>query len=197
MPDTSSTYKEDADLRLRLQSLHTREAAFAELVALYKERLYWHIRKMLVSHEDTDDVLQEVFLIVWRKLSDFRGDAQLFTWIYRIATNACLQFLRKKKRRFFFAYEDISTDLYAKLESEPYIEGDAISMLLQKAILQLPDKQRLVFNMRYFEEMKYSEISAILTTSEGALKASYHHATTKIKDFIQKHTGETFDLETP
>jgi RNA polymerase sigma-70 factor (ECF subfamily) len=180
---------------MRLQQAHTRETAFAELVVLYKERLYWHIRKMLISHEDTDDVLQEVFVIVWRKLPEFRGESQLFTWIYRIATNACLQFLRKQKKRFFVGYEAIDSKKYAQLETEAYLEGDAASKLLQKALLMLPDKQRLVFNMRYFDDLKYSQISEVLGTSEGALKASYHHAVTKIKDFVQKYTDEPFDLE--
>ncbi len=141
---------------------------------------------MVIDHDDADDLTQEVFLKVWKNLSKFRKDAQLYTWIYRIATNECLTFLSSKKRRFFLPIHDITSELTEKLTSSPDIAGDEIQLKLQKAILRLPDKQRLVFNMRYFDELKYEEISEILGTSVGALKASYHIAAKKIEEYLQQ-----------
>ena len=160
--------------------------AFNLLVQKYKERLYWHIRKLVISHDDTDDVLQSTFIKAWTALSDFRGDAQLFTWLYRIATNEALTFLKKKRTRFFLPLVDVERQLSSTLEDDPYFNGDAMQKKLQKAILKLPEKQRVVFNMRYFEEMKYEEMSDVLGTSVGALKASYHHAVQKIEKFIEE-----------
>lgn len=152
----------------------------------YQERIYWHVRKMVIDHDDADDIVQEVFVKVWKNLDSFRQDARLYTWIYRIATNECLTFLRKKKRTFFVPINDVQSELAEKLENDESLSGDAIQLKLQKALLKLPDKQRLVFNMRYFDEMKFSDISEVTNTSVGALKASYHHAVKKIEDFISE-----------
>lgn len=158
--------------------------AFNMIVAQYQERIYWHIRKMVISHDDADDVLQNTLIKAWNGLSTFRSDAQLFTWMYRIATNEALTFLNQKKKRFFLPLVDVEKKLSETLESDPFFSGDEIQLKLQKAILSLPNKQRLVFNMKYFEEMKYEEMAEILGTSVGALKASYHHAVKKIEAYF-------------
>lgn len=145
------------------------------------------VRKMVIDHDDANDVTQEVFVKVWFHLEDFRGEAGLFTWIYRIATNECLGFLKKKKRRFFLPIGDVEGELSAKVSSGLHFNGDEIQQKLQLAILKLPEKQRLVFNMKYFEEVTYEQMSEILGTSVGALKASYHHAVQKIQTDLQKH----------
>lgn len=154
------------------------------LVRSYQQRVYWHVRKMVIDHDDADDITQEVFIKVHKSIENFREDSQLFTWIYRIATNECLNFLNKKRRRFFLPIEDISAQLSAKIDSSDNISGDEIQKKLQKALLHLPDKQRLVFNMRYFDDLSYENISEITNTSVGALKASYHHAVKKIEDYL-------------
>jgi RNA polymerase sigma factor (sigma-70 family) len=154
------------------------------LVRTYQQRVYWHVRKMVIDHDDADDITQEVFIKIHKAIDTFREDSQLFTWIYRIATNECLNFLNKKKRRFFLPIEDIGAQLSAKIDSSDNISGDEIQKKLQKAILQLPDKQRLVFNMKYFEDLSYEDMSEITNTSVGALKASYHHAVKKIEDYL-------------
>jgi len=142
---------------------------------------------MVIDHEDANDLTQDVFIKVWNNLSGFREHSQLFTWIYRIATNECLNFLKKKRRKFFLPINDVEKELSGKLESSPYIEGDAIQLKLQKALLLLPEKQRLVFNMKYYDDMKYEEISEVLKTSVGALKASYHLAVKKIETFLKEN----------
>lgn len=154
------------------------------LVRTYQQRIYWHVRKMVIDHDDADDITQEVFIKIHKAIDSFREDSQLFTWIYRIATNECLNFLNKKRRRFFLPIEDISGQLSSKIDSSNDISGDEIQKKLQKALLQLPDKQRLVFNMRYYDDLSYEDISEITNTSVGALKASYHHAAKKIEDFL-------------
>jgi RNA polymerase sigma factor (sigma-70 family) len=161
-----------------------REYAFNLIVRKYQERLYWHIRKMVISHDDADDVLQNTFIKAYLGLDKFREDASLFTWLYRIATNESLTFLNKQKTRFFLPIRDYQQHLERTLESEPHFDGDDLQAKLQKAIIRLPEKQRLVFNMKYFEEMKYEDMSAILGTSVGALKASYHHAMKKIEQYL-------------
>jgi RNA polymerase sigma-70 factor (ECF subfamily) len=161
-----------------------KDLAFKLIVNSYKESLYWHIRKILIDHDDADDVLQNTFIKAWKGLDDFRGDSKIFTWLYRIATNESISFLNSKKRRFLLPLHDIKNEMLAKLESDVYFDGDEEQKKLQKAILQLPDKQRIVFNMKYFDDMKFSEISEILSTSEGALKASYHYAVKKIEEFL-------------
>lgn len=139
---------------------------------------------MVIDHDDSDDLVQEVFVKVWKYLDNFRGDSQLYTWIYRIATNECLSFLAKKKKRFFLPIVDVEKELSNHLDSGHYISGDEVQLKLQKALLKLPDKQRLVFNMKYFDDMKYQQISEITETSIGALKASYHHAVKKIEEIL-------------
>jgi len=158
--------------------------AFNLIVRKYRERLYWHIRKIVVSHDDTDDVLQNTFIKAWSALPEFRGDSQLFTWLYRIATNESLTFLKKKRTKFLLPLVDVERQLSNSIEDDPYFNGDAIQKKLQKAVLKLPEKQRIVFNMRYFDDMPYAQMAAILDLSEGALKASYHHAVKKIEAYL-------------
>jgi len=141
---------------------------------------------MVIDHDDTDDLLQEVFVKVWKNIDKFRENSQLYTWLYRIATNECITFLNKKRRRFFIPIGDIEHELSNILDNSPHIDGEEIQIRLQKVLLQLPDKQRLVFNMKYFDEMKYEEIAEITGTSVGSLKASYHHAVKKIEGFFNQ-----------
>jgi RNA polymerase sigma-70 factor (ECF subfamily) len=177
---------EDKELLLKLRNPEGRNYGFNLLVRKYQEKIYWHIRKMVIDHDDADDLVQETFVKVWKNIDSFREDAQLYTWIYRIATNECLNFLRKKKNKFFLPINDVQRELTQKLDNGHMMDGDAIQLKLQKALLKLPDKQRLVFNMKYFEEMKYEEISEITQTSVGALKANYHHAVKKIEEFLKE-----------
>ncbi|MEM1407197.1 MAG: sigma-70 family RNA polymerase sigma factor [Bacteroidota bacterium] len=176
---------EDKELLERLRNEETRNFAFNQLVRKYQERIYWHVRKMVIDHDDADDLVQDVFVKVYKAIGKFREDAQLFTWIYRIATNECLTFLNKKKKRFFLPIGDVEAELNNKLDTSSDLDGDQIQIKLQKVLLKLPDKQRLVFNMKYYDEMKYEEISEITDTSVGALKASYHHAVKKIEDLLK------------
>jgi len=175
---------EDIDLLAKIRNPETRNYGFNLLVREYQKRVYGLVRKMLIDHDDSDDVTQEVFIKIHKYIDNFREDSQLYTWIYRIATNECLSFLSKKKRRFFLPLEDVNGELSRKIDSAPYISGDEIQKKLQKALLKLPDKQRLVFNMKYYEDLSYEEISKITKTSVGALKASFHHATKKIEDSL-------------
>jgi len=175
---------EDSFIISKILNEDTRDYGFNLLVKAYQERIYWHVRKMVIDHDDADDLTQTVFIKVWKGLTNFRADSKLYTWIYRIATNECLNFLNKKKRRFFVPINDVAAELSEKIDAGDGIGGDEIQIKLQKAILKLPEKQRLVFNMKYFDEMKFDEISEITGTSTGALKASYHHAVKKIEDFI-------------
>lgn len=176
---------DDQEIIKLFQKETSKHAAFQILVKQYQERVYWHIRKMVIDHDDTDDLMQEVFIKVWDNLDKFREDASLFTWIYRIATNECLQYLRKKRKKFFLPLVDVAEELQEKLDNSPHIAGEEVQLLLQKAILTLPDKQRLVFNMKYFDNLSYEAIAAITDTSIGSLKASYHHAVKKIEKFIR------------
>ncbi|MFD2550624.1 RNA polymerase sigma factor [Bizionia sediminis] len=167
-----------------LQSKSTHEQAFQELVSLYKERLYWHIRHIVKSHDDTDDVLQNTFLKVHSNIQQFNGNSKLFSWMYRIATNEALTFINKRAKQMHISNEEVQARAIANLETDVYFEGDDIQLKLQQAIAALPEKQQLVFNMKYFQELKYKEMAEILETSEGALKASYHIATKKIETFL-------------
>lgn len=169
----------------KLKSPDTRQYGFNLLTREYQERVYWHIRKMVIDHDDADDLTQETFIKVWKNLDKFREESRLFTWIYRIATNECLNFLNKKKRKFFVPIHDVAGELAAKIDEDYLVSGDEIQLKLQKAILSLPEKQRAVFNMKYFDEMKFDEIAEVTGTSVGALKASYHLAAKKIEKFIQ------------
>lgn len=167
-----------------LRSPLTSRKAFSRIVSEYSERLYWQIRKMVFSHDDANDILQDVFIKAWSNLDNFRGDAKLTTWLYRIAINESITFLNKKRIQNNVSIDDGDTFLLNVLESDDYFDGDSAQTLLQKAILTLPDKQRLVFQMKYFEEIKYEDMSEILGTSVGALKASYHHAVKKIEKIL-------------
>lgn len=168
----------------RLQNEKTQHSAFSELVKEYSEPLYWQIRKIVLSHDDANDVLQNAFIKVWTSIGNFRGDSKLSTWLYRIAVNEAITFLNKLRSQNNISVDDADTFLLSKLESDEYFDGDAAQLQLQKAVLTLPEKQRIVFNMKYFDEMKYEDMSEILDTSVGALKASYHHAVKKIEEFL-------------
>ncbi len=167
-----------------IRNPQTVRQGFASLVATFSERLYWQIRKMVLSHDDANDILQDVFVKAWINLENFRGDAKLTTWLYRIAINESITFLNKKRNQNNLSIDDDDSYLANMLEGDEYFDGDEAALLLQKAILTLPEKQRLVFQMKYFDEMKYDEMSEILGTSVGALKASYHHAVKKIEKFL-------------
>lgn len=180
MPDHS-----DKELLNMFRDEASRHHAFNLIVRKYQEKVYWHIRRMVISHDDANDVMQNTFIKAWKGLKNFRGEAGLFTWLYRIATNESITFLNKRKKRFYIPMVNVEEKLANSLESDEYFNGDEIAMKLQKAILTLPEKQRLVFNMKYFDEMKYEEMSEILDTSVGALKASFHHAKKKIEDQIK------------
>lgn len=175
---------EDKELLDKIRNPDTRNYGFNLLVLAYQKRVYGHVRKMVIDHDDADDVTQEIFIKIHKYIDNFREDAQLYTWIYRIATNECLTFLQRKKRRFFLPIGDVAAELSAKLDSSSLVTGDEIQLKLQKALLKLPDKQRVVFNMKYFDDMSYEQISEITNTSVGALKASYHHAVKKIEDYL-------------
>ncbi|MEE4176931.1 MAG: sigma-70 family RNA polymerase sigma factor [Bacteroides sp.] len=178
------THYSDEELIRRFQESENPRYAFDLIVRKFQEQVYWHIRRLVISHEDANDVAQEVFIKAWKALPDFRGDSGLFTWLYRIATNEALSFLKKKKKRFLLPLTDVEQQLSNSLETDAYFEGREIEKKIQQAILTLPEKQRVVFNLRYYDEMKYEEMSRILDTSEGALKASYHHAAKKIEKFL-------------
>ncbi len=178
---------QDKELLEKFKNPDTQHYAFNLLVRQYQKRLYWHIRKILIDHDDTDDVLQNVFIKVWKNLASFKGESQLYTWLYRIATNESINYLNQKKKHVGIPIDDASSFLANKLESDSYFKGDDIQKKLQKAILTLPDKQRIVFNMKYFDALKYDEMSVILETSVGALKASYHHAVKKIEHYLTSH----------
>lgn len=171
----------------RLKSEKTKEQAFSELLSTYKERLYWHIRNILKTHNDTDDALQNTFIKVYRNIHNFKGDSKLFSWIYRIATNEALTLLNQNAKRQHITNEELQQQTISNLKSDVYFDATEIQLKLQQAIATLPHKQQLVFNMRYFEDIKYSEMSKILDTSEGALKASYHIAVKKIEEYVTKN----------
>ena len=162
----------------------TRNTALGHLIAKYQQRLYWHIRKIVIDHDDSDDALQNTFIKVWRGLENFKAESQLYTWLYRIATNEALNLLRQKQKKNTTSIHSIEHELSKNLESDNYFTGDEIQLRLQQAILTLPEKQRLVFNMRYYDETPYEEMSKILDTSVGALKASYHIAAKKIEELL-------------
>ena len=177
--------QEEENLLIALQTDKDINSAFTKLVKIYKQRLYWHIRNMVKSHDDADDVLQNVFIKVYKNISKFKGDSKLYSWMYRIATNESLTFLNQKAKKYNVTNEELQQKLIQNLEADVYFEGDEIQLKLQKAIALLPQKQQQVFNMKYFQELKYREISEILETSEGALKASYHLASKKIEEFLK------------
>lgn len=161
--------------------------AFNLLMLRYQQKVYYHIRRIVIDHDDANDIVQNTFIKAWKGLENFREDSQFFTWLYRIATNESLSFLKKKRTAFFIPIVNVEKELSGKLQSDALISGDEIQLKLQKAILTLPEKQRLVFNMKYYDELKYEEMSEILGTSVGALKASYHHAVKKIENYVKEH----------
>ncbi len=177
-------FLDDKELLLQFKNETTRERAYTSIIKKYQEKLYWHIRRMVVDHEDANDVLQNMFIKVWKNLENFREDSQLYTWLYRIATNESLSFLEQQKKRSSESLSDEESYLSNKLVADKDFDGKKLEWKLQLAIQQLPEKQKAVFNLRYFEEMPYEEMSRVLETSEGALKASYHHAVKKIEDYI-------------
>ncbi|WP_396175706.1 RNA polymerase sigma factor [Flavobacterium sp.] len=165
----------------------TQEVAFKKLVKDYQRPLYNHIRTIVLNHDDTDDVLQNTFIKVFRNLSSFKGESKLFSWMYRIATNEALTFLQQKSRRFNTTSEELLQKQTEKMKADDYFDGDEIQFKLHQSISLLPEKQQLVFKMKYFQELKYEEMSEILDTSVGALKASYHHAVKKIENYMNTH----------
>lgn len=175
----------DKNIIADLKDENKRDLAFHTLVNTYQERLYWHIRKIVISHDDTDDVLQNTFMKVWRSVDKFREESSLYTWLYRIATNESITFINSKKKKNMLQLNEVSEYLLENLMSDPYFEGDEIQRKLQQAIIRLPEKQRIVFNMKYFDEIKYDEMAEILDTSVGALKASYHHAAKKVEEYLK------------
>jgi RNA polymerase sigma-70 factor (ECF subfamily) len=178
---------QDADLVRQFKISSQKNGAFTELVKKYQEKLYWHIRRMVVDHDDANDVLQNSFIKVWNALDNFREDSQLYTWLYRIATNESLSFLEQKKRKQTSSFDDMAEVYSNSVKADSNFNANQLEWKLQLAIQQLPEKQKLVFNMRYFDEMPYEQISKILDTTEGALKASYHHAAKKVEEFIKTH----------
>ena len=180
-------HSEDEELVASFREPKTKESAFTAIVKKYQERIYWQIRRLVINHEDANDVMQNVFIKAWNGLDNFRAEAQLFTWLYRIAVNESLSYLDQQKKRSNISLDDSGLHLEEKLHSEKDFDSNKAVWKLQLAIQQLPEKQRIVFNFRYFEEMGYEEMSQILETSVGALKASYHHAVKKIEDYILNH----------
>lgn len=168
-----------------LKQKDSQAKAFEVLVNTYKERLYWHIRRIVLDHDDADDVLQNTFIKVYKNIEGFKGDSKLYSWMYRIATNEALTFLKQKSKKAEISDQELKTAMVENLQSDVYFEGDEIQMKLQQALATLPEKQKLVFNMKYFQEMKYDEISEVLETSVGGLKASYHLAVKKIEAYLK------------
>jgi RNA polymerase sigma factor (sigma-70 family) len=177
----------DNELLIEFKEAATKERAFTRIIKKYQEKLYWHVRRMVVEHEDANDVLQNIFIKVWNGLDNFREDSQLYTWLYRIATNESLTFLEQRKKRSAVSLSDIEKGLSNQIKADKNFDANKLEWKLQLAMQQLPEKQRIVFSLRYYDEMPYEEMSRVLETSEGALKASYHHAVKKIEDFILNH----------
>ncbi len=176
----------EEDLVCQLKDSALRHRAFKILVSTYQKKLYWHIRKIVMSHDDANDIMQNVFVKIWNNIASFREESSLYTWIFRIATNEALTFIGQQKRKSFYSEGATNEYLTANLQADEYFDGTEIQRKLQQAILTLPEKQRLVFNMKYFDEIKYTDMSQILGTSVGALKASYHHAVKKVEDFLNE-----------
>lgn len=181
----SGQYTEE-DIVEQLRNPERQREAFAGVVSLYGEKLYWQIRKMVLSHDDANDILQDTFLKAWLNIDYFRGEAKLSTWLYKIAINGCITFLNHQRSLNNVSIDDTDAFLLERLKGDEYFDGDEARLKLQEAILTLPEKQRIVFNMKYFDDMKYEDMSEILGTSVGALKASYHHAVKKVESFLTK-----------
>jgi len=174
----------DSELLEMFHNSGNPDYAFNLFVRKYQERVYWHIRRLVIDHEDANDITQNVFIKAWQGLANFRGDSSIFSWLYRIATNETISFLNSKRRRFFIPWHDVEHLLAEKMMSDRYFSSDEVLLKLQKAILSLPTKQRIVFNMRYYDSIKYEDMAKILNTSEGALKASYHIAARKVERYM-------------
>lgn len=177
-------HPDDKELLLMFNGPATKEQAFTSLVKKYQEKLYWHIRRLVITHDDANDVLQNMFIKVWKGLQNFREDSQLYTWLYRIATNESLTYLEQQKKRTSVSLNDVENGLSNRIKSDANFDASRLEWKLQLGIQQLPEKQRIVFNLRYYDEMPYEEMSKVLETSAGALKASYHHAAKKIEEYI-------------
>lgn len=176
----------DAELLEQFRNESTRNYAFHQIVTKYQKKVYWQIRRIVIDHDDSNDVVQNVFIKVWKNLDNFKEASQLYTWLYRIAINESLTFLKQKRANLYVPFEKVERGLTRKMDDN-FFKGDEIQKKLQQAILTLPEKQRIVFNMKYFEDMKYDDMAEVLDTSVGALKASYHHAVKKIEEFLKKH----------
>lgn len=183
----SSITLSDTELLLQFREPATKEKAYTIIIRKYQEKLYWHIRRMVVDHEDANDVLQNVFIRVWKGLENFREDSQLYTWLYRIATNESLTFLEQQKKRTAVSLSNEESSLSNKVKADQHFDYNKLEWKLQLAIQELPEKQKIVFNLRYYDEMPYEEMSKVLETSEGALKASYHHAVKKIEEYLKNN----------
>ena len=180
-----NTPKDDLELVARLREPATCREAFGDVIKLYSEPLYWQIRRMVNNHDDANDLLQNTFMKAWGAIENFRGEAKLSTWLHKIAINESITFLEKERKRLSISLDDEESYLINTIEADQNVDGDELAMKLRKAIASLPEKQRLVFNMKYYDEMKYEEMSEILGTSVGALKASYHLAVKKIEQFFE------------
>lgn len=175
---------EDSEILEQFLNIKTRDEAFNLLLNKYQQKIYWHIRRLVIDHDDADDLVQDTFIKVWKNLEKFRSDSQLYTWIYRIATNESITFLNKKKQRNNTPLDEVSAELAETLIASSHFNGDKVQLKLQQALLTLPEKQRLIFNMKYFDDLKYDEIAEITGTSVGALKASFHIAVKKVEIFM-------------
>ncbi len=182
---------DDNELIALFAQANKKNEAFELILKKYQKQTYWHIRRIVIDHDDADDILQNTFIKVWENLSKFREDSKLYTWIYRIATNEALQFLQKKKQNLNTKFDDVANELTEKLSAGAYFNGNQIELKLQQAILTLPEKQRIVFNMKYYDDLKYEEMQQVLDTSVGALKASYHHAVKKIEEYLRKQLNQS------
>jgi RNA polymerase sigma factor (sigma-70 family) len=183
-------HPDDLELLQQFREPATKERAYTTIIKKYQERIYWHIRRLVVEHEDANDVMQNVFIKVWNGLDNFKENSQLYTWLYRIATNESLTFLEQQKRkRADYSLSDVESHLENKIKADKHFDANKWEWKLQLAIQQLPEKQRIVFTLRYYDEMPYEEMSRVLETSEGGLKASYHHAAKKIEEILLKEAG--------
>ncbi|MEO6455570.1 MAG: sigma-70 family RNA polymerase sigma factor [Ginsengibacter sp.] len=178
------SHLDDKELLFMFNDPASKEQGFTSIIKKYQEKLYWHIRRIVINHEDANDVLQNMFIKVWKGLQNFREDSQLYTWLYRIATNECLTYLEQQKKRASVSLSDVENGLSNRLKADTNFDANRLEWKLQLGIQRLPEKQRMVFNLRYYDEMPYEEMSKVLDTSTGALKASYHHAAKKIEEFI-------------